>query len=132
MAPAMISPTDIEPVIDSALSRVARELEQIGQALERLEELWSRSSHPRPWRNEPKSDHRRVRARGCVAIDASHADLDSDRDRRRRMAARGPSLMGAGAFTASGPAEPAAVAERPPVATLGELPGPITDASGRR
>jgi hypothetical protein len=39
VTPAMTSPADIEPVIDSALSRVARELEQIGQALERLETL---------------------------------------------------------------------------------------------
>ena len=36
---AMTAPAEIQPVIDSALSRVASELEAIAEALERLETL---------------------------------------------------------------------------------------------
>jgi hypothetical protein len=35
----MTAPAEIQPVIDSALSRVASELEAIAEALERLETL---------------------------------------------------------------------------------------------
>jgi hypothetical protein len=36
---AMTAPAEIQPAIELALSRVARELEQVAQALERLEPL---------------------------------------------------------------------------------------------
>ena len=36
---AMTAPAEIQPVVDSALARVARELEQIARALEKIESL---------------------------------------------------------------------------------------------
>ena len=62
-------PPKLESTLAAALDRVAAELAEVAKALEKIEtviQFIARAAAA----NEPNADHRRVRARRCVAADA--------------------------------------------------------------